>query len=520
MRRLNVRFVPRVESLERLALLATYNLNVTGFVGSIVLDTADSTAHTAFAFPGMQYTLQVNVTGQWVGIKKVTYTLSTPNLDGATTVYTIDLGEPHLTSAPIVHTKTGSSTSFDRVTFGAPKDAQNFTVNVQAEFYQYGGMVTDTILDAVTLKVESPTVTMHTVADASGPTIDAYPFWFGRVVPYGSDYLPNSTGTYLGMMMATSTPAVRKAAGFWATVTNNTHYDLDMGTIQTLDHTSGSAIYTNGYSKAAEASNVLDIETLTQGYWIAHEPIANNGVATALPAPVPGQYTAYTDSPFLAEPAKKVGPTQTHYLQTLYFDIQAQTHLAVAGGFLPSGGPSVDGYPIALSTATWHLQGRAGNTFNLANPNSATSATTLNMTNWAAQLDLASGPGPLPSSLPGAANARWTAPGDMVTKYLSWVGNSVAFTNAYGSSGVGLAVSFRGTPCAPDSQGPGFVALRRPESFLLHPDGNRGRPPSRPSTALRHRLIAQRRLVPQGDSPSIRPRRREFGPRSWAGSVG
>ena len=293
------------------------------------------------------------------------------------------------------------------------KDPGILTVSIAAQMWIKNGpsnpTTWDTLNDTLAVKIEAPTVNSFQVSDNSGPGVGASPFWFGRI----SGFDPNPAGTYLGFAMARGTPPAKDWAGFWANVTNTTHYDLRLCFVQTVDF-SISRSYTNGVTDSAAGTNNLDIGQLNITYhYNDYEMRLGRGATSQIPI----NNALPQDSPGFRAP-NSTGPAS--YLKQMRFHAEFDTHLVVDNGW-QSNGPSVPSKPIALSTSTWHLDGAADNTANIANPGGASQATTLNMANWL--IKLAAGAGPSPPSLPGT-NTPWTAPGDGTRKYLIWNGNS------------------------------------------------------------------------------------------------
>ena len=62
-----------------------------------------------------------------------------------------------------------------------------------------------------------------------------------------------------------------KGVGFWAQVTNNTHYDVNVGFIQEID-IDHSADYTNGLCRSVSGTDGLDREFGAQEYFYGNRP--------------------------------------------------------------------------------------------------------------------------------------------------------------------------------------------------------------------------------------------------------
>lgn len=375
----------------------------------------------------MGYGITVNCPGSYYGIKQVTYTFSTPNLwnnpgSPNVTSYDINNGVYSLISSA-TGTVNGSYTVRQNLaSFGCPKDSGTYTITIDAQCWlppAYGKTTPtsfDDVIDTLTMKVEAPTVSWFQVADQSGPNVSAAPFWFGATSPdQNGNPVPNLNGTSLTFMMAAGArPTSRAWDGYWANVTNNTHYDLIMGFIQIVNYNI-SETYTNGTVKSASGTNNLDVSSSAQSYFYHNYTIKFNQGTTSV---MPINSTLPQDSPL---DAAYYSSGLSGYLQQLQFHAQFNTSLVVAGGWLAGSSETVGGYPIALSTAQWHLDGLATNTVNQANPAGANYNTTTDPPNWSVQM--AAGAGPSPATLPGA-NAPWIANGDGKTSYLSWSGNT------------------------------------------------------------------------------------------------
>ncbi len=69
---------PQLVSLESICLLSTYDANIARIRPQVVFDLTDPTNHTAWAFPGMKFTVEVNANAQglpaaYMGIESVSY---------------------------------------------------------------------------------------------------------------------------------------------------------------------------------------------------------------------------------------------------------------------------------------------------------------------------------------------------------------------------------------------------------------------------------------------------------------
>lgn len=439
--RRNMQFTPSVESLERLALLTTMPFEIAQFYSPMVQDTTDPSGDTAFAFPGMKFTFKVTTPASYRGLKHIDYTLSKPLLstDSAKTIYTTSKGQVTFVTAAEWNPNDPSNYDIHDTdhSWACPKDPGTITITVTAEVWKYSNPYLpptyDTLIDTLTLEVEAPTVTSFQVSSDAGAGVAASPMWFGQT---DGTLAPSVSGTYMTFQMANGSPLAPGWVGFWATsVTNNTHYDLHIGTVQVVDASMRRA-YTDGNSYGASGTDDLDNLPEWPSYWYQDQSRTYRYAKGTT-----GSFTASnlpSDAPYSAAPVSK----GSGFLQTTSMYMQFDTHLVLAGGWYPNG-PEVPGYPIALSTAQWHLDGEAVNNANQLNPGTASVATTTNMVNWT--VGLASGSGPSPASLPGT-NGPWTATGDGVRKYITYDGNLYTTLEPLNSSGgsVGAALSDSG----------------------------------------------------------------------------
>lgn len=415
------RFVPWIELLERLELLASYEAEIAGFNSPIAADrTSDSSGDTAWGFPGMSYNILTQVPSQgpdpdrtynYSGFKKITYTASAV-VQGS---YSMTSGSYSTSGTAKVFILTNSSTIQHGTGFSAPKDAGSVTIRVEAEIWIAGPIGPpsdyDTVTDTLTVKVETPLVEWFKVSNDSGSQDPASPLWFGRASV--NPPTPNSGGAALAFMMVPPAPFLptRDGVGFWAKVTNKTQYTLKLGYIQEID-IDARADFTNGLYRATSGNDGLDRKANTTTFFYDDQvfPIQPNATSLIPPSGV------VADAPSLSAFASETNSAgAVGWLTNLRLHYQFRTNLAVQGGSLPSGGPSgpsVSGLPIGLSTATWHLDGRA------SNANATSYASTLNRSNWTVSLSASSGTSPGPND--PWTNGSWYAIGDNTSKYLTW----------------------------------------------------------------------------------------------------
>jgi hypothetical protein len=247
------------------------------------------------------------------------------------------------------------------------------------------------------------------------------------------------------------TPPSPDQASFTATVTNSTHYDLQIGFIQTMDSLQASNTYTDGSFQSVAGSSLLD-STQTDLVWYSpnsYGRVNAGGNATITSSDSPGTY----------QPLVKTAGPPVVGLTLLKLSGQYQTNVVVYGGWngWQSNAPAVPGVPIALSTAAWHVYGKATAPFT-------------------APPTLGAGSGPMPATLPGP-NAAWTSTGDGVAKYLSWNGNAKALLNSGGISRVVLATASEeaGVSVPRVAWAGAFDEAARSGRRIAGPDGSRSR---------------------------------------------
>ncbi len=310
--------------------------------------------------------------------------------------------------------------------FALPKDPGTVTLYISMKAYkpqpvQGGTPPTDTIRDTLTLKIEAPTINSFTIKDlySNGP---ASPFWFGTV----ANQNPSATGTSLGLVLASGNPVAKKWVGMFANITNTTHYDLSIGVAQILDHIDYSMHYTNNVLKIKTGDNVLDLMSDNlhiNSYWYGAQRIRVNAGSSNYDVPTGD---GLVDSPDYILPASlNDAKGNVGWLDSFSLNFQFSTHLIVSGGWIPAAVPGpmgpdggVDGYPIGLSTAKWHVYGSALNNWNSQSPTTANLVTTTTISNWT--VAATAGPGALTGPIVGVSTATWTSSGDGVRKYLTW----------------------------------------------------------------------------------------------------
>jgi hypothetical protein len=295
----------------------------------------------------------------------------------------------------------GVTNTTDTNTWALPKDAGNTTINITMIPWVYtpsGYVAGAAVTDALLMKSEPVTVSPYTITGS--------PMWAGNT----SGGTPNPFGSEYSLWMTGGTPTGGGSANYTATVTNSTHYDLQIGFIQTLDSFQYSNTYNNGYFDSVAGSSLLD-STQTNLVWYspnAHGRVNAGGTANITSSDTP------ENTMLNVNPGPPIG-----FMTAATMSAQFQTHVVVYGGWSgwQTNAPVVPGVPIALSTAAWHLYG------NVSGLLTATPT-----------VSLGAGSGPLPTPLPGP-NAAWTSTGDGVAKYLSWNGNAAAVRNGTGNSG-------------------------------------------------------------------------------------
>ena len=381
----------------------------TGAPTYTILDAGDPTGHTAWGFPGMQFKVNVSSAGYGSAIKSVTFTFSTNLLDldlggerPVRTTYSPDFGYAQEITGQADSYK-GVTDTVDSNTWALPKDAGNTTINVTMIPWVYtpnGYVAGAAVTDALLMKSEPVTVSPFTITGS--------PMWAG--ITDGDN--PNPAGAYYGLMMAGGTPTSRAAANYTAFVTNSTHYDLQIGFVQTLDAVQFSDTYSDGSFQSIAGSNLLD-STQTNIVWYSPDDYGRVNAGGT-------DNISSWDSPAIQQRLVKAAGPPAVSLTAITLSGQFQTHVVVYGGWngWQTSAPSVPGVPIALSTAAWHVYG------NVSGLLTATPT-----------VSLGAGGGPLPTTLPGP-NAAWTSSGDGVAKYLSWNGNLRAQINSGGISGV------------------------------------------------------------------------------------
>ena len=235
-----------------------------------------------------------------------------------------------------------------------------------------------------------------------------------------------------------------------------------MGFIQIVDFNISNS-YTYFLTQSASGTNDLDIRPPNQTYWYNGYTMRYQQGASGR---MPDTSQLPIDSP--AFPSHAYAGVD-HYLQEVRFHAQFRTSVVVAGGWAqpyPSTGGYMPGYPIALSTAQWHLDGSAENMTNINDPANATLDTTTNRANW--NVSLASGDGPSPDSLPGV-NGPWTAPGAGGPTYLTWSNNAANDLASFASDATLAGI----IPGAAGGHGSGEVSAPAQPSGAELPGGPR-----------------------------------------------
>ena len=405
------RFVPRVESLEKLQLLTS----IAGFYGPMEMT---NQGHLAWALPGMDFGAAVFLPSNqgYLGLSSVSYTLSN-GVDNVIpkTQYNTNVGKA--TSGQLIHTTNYDNpdgtpnygTMDNQTSFTAYKDVGNYTIDVSAvAWVQQGYYPTKvTLTDQLTLVVEAPQITSFYVE--------------GKPARFNTMSLDNKNGTArIGVMtwQANNTPGFM----FHATVTNQTHYDATVGFVQVwkpnrsgtyagrspLTYTSTTDMW-DGTDSTATAVWYNNTENL--GYWKVPKNQVNMSLSNS------GYPFTFIDD----SPAHGSGPQDNngHLLRALSINDAFKTSVVVKGGALPpaNGGNFLNGIPIALSTASWTVGG-SGTT------NVATAQAVMNPSNWNK------------SGLTPATAKNYN--GDGVIKFLNWTGNGpAAVSNFYTQSNTG-----------------------------------------------------------------------------------
>ena len=333
------------------------------------------------------------------------------------------MGTPHVITTKTTTAPVGvyNQTSNDEM-FAAPKDPGSVTVSIEMIVNIYnphnsnnqGPPATDTIHDTITLKVEAPTVKSYVIADSESATTNAAGLSFGFVTgTNAADAAPSATsaGGAVGFLMTDPNRTTRKSLGMWAQVVNTTHYDLTFGFIQKVASFDATTTYTNNHVTNIHAADALDDLPRFVSYF--YQDVVKKVPKGTTAFVLNGNDEAPSDSPAYTPPMSN----GSGWLVSLSYYAQFRTSLVVAGGNLASGGPAVGGYPIALSTATWHYAASATNVGNQNAPGDANLSSTSNMGLWTSNVGI--GSGPLPNPVPGS-NGPWTARGDGKRSYLEW----------------------------------------------------------------------------------------------------
>lgn len=331
----------------------------------------------------------------------------------------------------------------DTETFALPKDAPYNTITLFIDIKPWssgpgGATSDDDVTDSLTLTIETPTVNRFQVA-GSGVY---YGYTLGGVPDPGSI---NGPPDGFGAMLVDGKNQPRSAA--WsATVTNTTHYALELGFVQVVTSFAIDVAYTNIPPQNAHGTLLVDNFRTQTGYFYAGfsqrvdpEPLVG---PPGPPTTVPSTPTALTtDSPGSIQPLiTATRPIQ--YLKSVSFNAAFNTSLVVAGGWVPGGqgSPWILGVPIALSTANWEMHASAASV-TVGPPVLNTQTGVL---------------GPPTTSGPR------TSPGDFQVTYLKWYGDSYA--------------ALRNGTLADTSNLANFHLGRRADSRVLHPKPAHGQP--------------------------------------------
>ena len=358
---------PVVIQLENRLLLTNYNRNISAFWmpnSQIVLKSGDASGHSAWGFPGMQFGVNVYVPTSYRGFASITYTITPEFSGGPLSRYDLSLGQPDVNQTRTI-TYSSIDHQQDMEYFNLPKGATgDVVISIDVNPYTYTGTgvtTPDHLFDSLTVTIEQPTINSFVVGGATDPNSVASPLQWIR--------FPDGT---MGFAMGNLIPdgSIRPASvGFWASVTNTTHYKLQMGFVQIAPSFSAYSIYTDtSQSKHVNAQHVVDNWPTQQTYLYAdfkQQIDSQILVATPQPVAIPADPTQpVTDWPhFQQRTSRAVGATVA-YLTSISFDALFETSLVVSSGWIAggNGSPPIPGIPIALSTAPWELHGHAFNT--------------------------------------------------------------------------------------------------------------------------------------------------------------
>ena len=294
-----------------------------------------------------------------------------------------------------------------------------YEISVTATAGMYGfvngqmGPVDVTLTDSLTVVVEAPTVNWFRVGGADNDQAQADPLWFGTTS--GSPASPDPSGTRLSFFLADDQPPLlqprRDDIAFWSSVTNNSHYAVEIGFIQEID-IDARADYTNGLFHNVQGTDGLDRVDGTQNFFLQDRSVKiDPGAAMTFSSPT----IKVTDSPEVTTTAGAKNSLDVQgWLTSMSMSYQFRTNLAIVNGFRRENGQyfAMGSIPVALSTAKWYMTGSAGN------PTAADLASTINPANWT--VSLSAGPGTTPAVGPPRPNVKWISNGDGQIKFIDW----------------------------------------------------------------------------------------------------
>jgi hypothetical protein len=301
----------------------------------------------------------------------------------------------------------------NQTNFTAYKDPGTYTINVSAVAWIQQGRqpTTVTLTDQLTVQVEAPQVTTFFVE--------------GKAARFDTMSTNGHNGTAgIGVLtwQANDTPGFM----FHAAVTNGTHYDATVGFIQVVQPNRSGTYAGRPSSQFSSSTNMWD-GTNPNATAVWYNNMANLGYWT-IPA---GQsldlsnngypFTYIDDSPFQGfTPQDNNG----NLLRALSINDTYQTSVAVMGGRMPGGNPTISGIPIALSTATWFVGGSGTTT-------AATAQLVMDPNQWNR------------GALTPAAAQNYN--GDGTIRFLTWTGNGPAALVNFNTQSGGASMGGMGT---------------------------------------------------------------------------
>lgn len=438
-------FIPTVYGLENRNLLSLAN-----FGRQMVVDPADQTGHTAYGLVGMNVLVNIVLPeaslngGTYDGLWEVKVTTS----DGISfPKYSLDAGETgevgQIERTAKWESKgnrvLGPKTYMDTTTLGKDEGDVTITIDVKATWTKPGipgftppSTGTDSLSDVLVVHVEAPQVLDFHLGNIINPDADAPGMGFHLANEDGSDFVPPSEAETFMFSMSTGDPVFMSGVGIWSNIYNDTHYDINIGFIQELD----------SYTKRTFSSGKADMISTAGSYVLDcfengtinmynFEVFVPAGTTRLVPNPartspsgISLPNTVLHDSPAFGS---SFGNIEDGYLQLLEMQMNFQTNVVMTKAFLPGasftqtswkglGEGSVSGStfninPIALSTATWHMYGRATLSGNTDRESTVRGA-------WNVVVDIG------PSSYSGGnSNSPWKAVGDNVVKFIGWHSN-------------------------------------------------------------------------------------------------